>query len=99
VPRLFEQKITVTYKGKSLAVLFYGNRRNFFEEPARRKAQEAIDALGTNAFPFLLSNLQQRPGNGALYFKFYRAMPKWLQAKLRYPISGDDIKFITFDQA
>jgi hypothetical protein len=66
-------------------------------EPTRRAAQEAIDGVGTNAFPFLFQTLQHPRGSGAIYFKVYRVMPKQVQAKLPYPISGDDIRAITLD--
>src|SRR5437660_1433404 len=42
--------------------------------------------------PFLLSKLKEKRGNGAMYFNLYRAMPSQVQARLPYPISGDDIK-------
>jgi hypothetical protein len=87
----------VVYKGKTLEEWFYGSRKDFFVEPTRRAAQEAIDGVGTNAFPFLLYTLERTRGSGAMYFKIYRAMPKQVQAKLPYPISGDDIRAITLD--
>lgn len=87
-------KQTITYKDKSLDAWFHGSRRDFFTERTRQAAQDAIDSVGTNGFPFLLSKLKESRGNVALYFKLYRAMPAWLQMKLPYPISGDDIKAI-----
>ena len=83
--------------GKSLEAWFYGARTNFFYEPTRQAAQEAIDALGTNACPFLLANLKERRGNGALYCRLYRALPARLRTVLPYAISGDDIKAITLN--
>ena len=74
----------VQYNGKSVSEWFY-TRRGLAE------AGDAFRGLGTNAFPFLFSNLKRR-GNSALYFKLYRAMPGMIQAQLRYPISGDDIQ-------
>ncbi len=87
-------KSTVTYKNKPLDVWFYGSRTNFFREQTRRAAQEAFDALGTNACPFLLAKLETARGPGFLYFKLYRILPVWAQPRLPYPISGDDIKAI-----
>jgi hypothetical protein len=84
----------ITYQNKSLSKWFYGERTNFFYQSTREKADAAFKALGTNAFPFLLSNLEAR-GSSSLYFKLYRALPKAVQARLPYPISGDDIQFMT----
>jgi hypothetical protein len=86
---------TIIYRGKTLDAWFYGSRKDFFNEPTRKAAQEAIDGLGTNAFPFLFYTLKHSQGNNALYFKLYQAMPKQVQAKLPYPISGDDIRAMT----
>jgi hypothetical protein len=85
---------TITYKNKPLDVWFYGSRTNFFREQTRRAAQEAFDALGTNACPFLLAKLETARGNGPLYCKLYRILPVWARSRLPYPISGDDIKAI-----
>jgi hypothetical protein len=79
------------YKGKSLEAWFFESRKDFFSG----SRQEAIEALGTNALPFLLSVLKQSRGNGALYFKLYRAMPAQLQVRMPYPLSRDDIKAMT----
>jgi hypothetical protein len=87
----------IVYKGKPLDFWFYGTKKDFFNESTRRAAQDAIDDLGTNAVPFLLSKLKEKRGNGPFYFKFYRIMPSFIQGKLQYPISGDDIKAITLD--
>src|SRR5262245_37650567 len=64
----------VIYKGKPLSVWFYGSRTNFFSKKIREEAQTAFQAVGTNGFPFLLSNLSERHGNGGLYFRAYQAM-------------------------
>src|SRR5580693_6635596 len=48
---------TAVYKGKSLESWFYGSRKDFFAERTRKAAKEAVDGLGTNAFPFLLFTL------------------------------------------
>jgi hypothetical protein len=85
-------KNTITYKNKPLDAWFYGSRTNFFLGQTMRAAQEAFDALGTNASPFLLAKLETAHGNGPLYAKLYRILPLWAQSKLPYPISGDDIK-------
>jgi len=90
-------RTTIAYKGKPLTAWFYGARTNFFNQPTRQAAQDAIDALGTNACPFLLANLKERRGNGALYCRLYRALPARLRTVLPYAISGDDIKKITLD--
>ena len=87
-------KRTITYQNKPLDVWFYGSRTNFFREQTRRAAQEAFDALGTNACPFLLAKLRTARGTSALYFKLYQILPVWVQSRLPYPISGDDIKAI-----
>ena len=91
VPR----KPTITYKDKPLDTWFYGARTNFFHETTRQAAQDAIDALGTNACPFLLANLQAKCGNGALYCKLCRVVPAWLRTRLPYAISKDDLRAIT----
>jgi len=90
-------KETIMYKGKSLEAWFYGDRSKFFQESTTRTARDAFNALDTNAIPYLLSNLKRNRGNGALFFKFYRAMPAWIRSKLSYPISYDDIRAITLD--
>src|SRR5690348_2142822 len=63
------------YKGKSVEVWFYGSRTNFFNQDTIDAAEKAFNALGTNAFPFLLGNLKGHPGQGVLYFKTYQALP------------------------
>lgn len=88
-------RTAVTYKDKSLNAWFYGAGTNFFQETTRLAARKAIDALGTNACPFLIANLKAKRGNGALYFKLYRALSARLRTELPYPISGDDIQMIT----
>ncbi len=88
----------VTYKGKSLQAWFYGSRRDFFSGQTRGLAEGAFDAVGTNAFPFLLSNLKSARGCGRLYWKVYHIMPAWFQTRLPYPISGDDIKAIAVNE-
>lgn len=85
----------VLYKGKPLEKWFYGERDEFFQESTRTKAQEAINALGTNAFPFLLSNLKTRRGDQARYLKLYRILPRWIQIRIPTPLSGDDVRTIT----
>lgn len=87
----------MTYKNKPLETWFYGSRTNFFHEKTRAAAQEAFDSCGTNAVPFLLSKLNTAQGNGSLYFSLHRSLPDWVQSKLPYPISGDDIKAIALD--
>ncbi len=84
----------VLYHGKSIETLFYSSRTNF---PNREEMHVALLYLGTNAFPFLLANLKERRGDGVLYFKTYRALPAWIQRKLRYPILRDDIKTCSWD--
>jgi hypothetical protein len=88
-------KSTITYKNKPLDAWFYGSRTNFFHETTRRAAQEAFDALGTNACPFLLAKLRTARGNGVLYFKLYRILPLWFRSRLSSPVLSDDIKAIT----
>lgn len=75
----------VVYKGKTLEAWFYGSRRDFFGDRTRKPAQEAIDGLGTNAFPFLSNTLKHPKGSSGIYFKLYRAMPNQVQAKLPIP--------------
>jgi hypothetical protein len=87
-------KSTVTYKNKTLEAWFYGSRTNFFAERTRRAAQEAFDATGTNAGVFLLSKLKTAHGNNPLYCRLYGILPVWVQPRLPYAISGDDIKAI-----
>jgi hypothetical protein len=87
-------KSTVTYMNKPLEAWFYGARTNFFAERTRRAAQEAFDATGTNADAFLLSKLKTARGNNPLYCRLYGILPTWVQARLPYAISGDDIKAI-----
>ena len=83
----------VIYEGKSLERWFYGGRTNFLAEDKERLI--AFRAVGTNAFAFMLSNLRERRGNGLMYFKLYRRLPRWTQRRLPYPISEDDIKAIS----
>jgi hypothetical protein len=85
----------VLYKGKPLEKWFYGERDEFFQESTRTKAQEAINALGTNAFPFLLSNLKTKRGDQAGYLKLYRILPRWIQIRIPTPLSGDDVRTIS----
>jgi hypothetical protein len=82
----------VVYKGRTLASWFYGSRRDFFTDRTRKPAQEAINAVGTNALPFLFGTLEQPRGNNGIYFKLYHATPNLVQAKLPYPILSDDIR-------
>lgn len=89
------QRTAVTYQGRSLEYWFYGGRTNFFMERTRKQTQQAVSALGTNAFPFLVANLNRPVGSANLYFRFYQASPGWIQTRLRYPILDDDIKAIT----
>ena len=84
----------VTYAGKSLGSWFYSSRTDFFQESVRNAAQAAFDALGTNAVPFLLSQLQCNEGDGEFYFTFYKALPTPIRKRFHYPISGDDIRSI-----
>src|SRR5438874_1637134 len=55
---------SLLYKGKPLESWFYGARSNFFLEVTQESAQQALNALGTNSFPFLLSNLRGNTGDG-----------------------------------
>ncbi len=84
----------VNFKGKTLELWFYGTRNDFFKTRTREAAQGAIDALGTNALPFLFARLDEKRGNGFVYYKFYQAMLPFMRRKLPYPISGDDVKAI-----
>jgi hypothetical protein len=86
---------TLTYNGRSLDAWFYGSRTNFFHYQTGQAAQEALDALGTNAFPFLLTKLKGSRGNGPIYFRLYRSLPPQIQPHLPYPISSDDIKMVS----
>jgi hypothetical protein len=82
----------LVYKDKPIEAWFYGDRTDFFTKDTEDTAKEAIRALGTNAFPFLLSTLEKNQGVPIVYFKFYRAMPHRLQTHLLYPIVSDDIR-------
>jgi hypothetical protein len=84
------------YKGKPIESWFYGARTNFFYKSTQDEAKEALDAVGTEAFPFLLSNLNGDHGQWTRYFQMYRALPKRVQNYLPYPILSDDIKSITW---
>jgi len=86
----------VSYKDKPISKWFYGERRDFLLKSTRERAEEAINALGTNALPFLVRNLN-RSGNSSLYFNFYRALPTRIQARLQYPISGDDVHYFSLN--
>lgn len=85
-------KSTVNYKGKSLDVWFYGARTNFFSAQARVARRQALEGVGTNAFPFLLSKLQRPGGNGAIYCMLYSKLPGWIQARLPGALWPDDIR-------
>jgi len=86
-------KSEVQYNAKSLSHWFFSQRRDFLYEAREKKADEAFKASGTNGFAFLISMLNKR-GNSSLYFKLYRAMPRPIQSRLQYPISGDDIRMM-----
>jgi hypothetical protein len=86
---------TVRYKGKPLEVWFYGSRTNFYADSTSTAATEAFKAVGTNAFPFLVSNLKYNHGNSVLYEKMHRHLPPLISTRLPYPISDDDIKVKT----
>jgi hypothetical protein len=88
-------KSGVTYEGKSLEQWFYGGRTNFLVDDKERV--NALKAVGTNAFEFLLSNLRERRGNSLVYFKLHGMLPRWTQRRLPYPISEDDIKAISIN--
>jgi hypothetical protein len=85
----------VTYEGKSLEQWFYGGRTNFLTDDKERV--NALKAMGTNAFAFLISNLRERRGNSLVYFKIYKILPRWTQRRLPYPISEDDIRAISIN--
>ena len=85
-----------TYKDKPISKWFCDQRKDFFVKATRDEADIAIKALGTNALPFLLSNLKNR-GSTVLYFRLYGAVPSRVQAWLPYPILGDDMKMITLN--
>ena len=84
------------YKGKPFEAWFYASKTNFFQQDTRAAAQEAHNALGTNAFPFLLGNLIQNRGSGVLYIKAYRSLPARVQSWLPFPILSDDIRSVTW---
>jgi len=84
------------YKGKPLESWFYGARTNFFYKDTQDAAKEAFNAIGTEAFPFLLSNLKENQGAGTTYFQLYRALPQQVQKHLPHPILSDDIRSITW---
>jgi hypothetical protein len=90
-------KSTVTYKNQPLEAWFYGSRTNFFSFNNIVAAQEAFDATGTNAGAFLLLKLKTARGNNPLYCRLYRILPVWVQSRLPYAISGDDIRAMALD--
>ena len=55
---------SLTYKNRPLDAWFNGSRTDFFHGATRQAAQEAFDALGTNAGPFLLTKLRTACGDG-----------------------------------
>jgi hypothetical protein len=85
---------SVLFGGKSLDTWFYGSRNDFFSERVRDSAQEALNAVGTNAFPFLLAKLKAGQGTPAPYNRAYANMPHWLKAHLPYPLYSDDIRMV-----
>jgi len=85
-----------TYKDKPVSKWFCDQRKDFLSKTTRDAADDAFNALGTNALPFLLSNLKNR-GSTVLYFRLYGAVPSRVQAWLPYPILGDDMKMITLN--
>lgn len=88
----------VTYKGKSVSRWFYGKRSDFFTQSQMDEANRAFKALGTNALPFLFSNLSKHESPfGSLYFSLYRFLPRPIQPLIPYPISVDDIQSITLE--
>lgn len=91
--RVYQGESSLTYKGRPLKTWFYGANGTFFSIPTRSAAQQAINALGTNAFPFLLFTLKEKGGDGGVYAKVYRALPDLVKRRLPYPVSGDDVAF------
>jgi hypothetical protein len=89
--------VSLTYKGQPPEAWFYANRTGFFSESARKSRQKAIDELGTNAFPSLLSVLTEERGSGTIYFRVHRSLPRFAQSKLPYALLGDDIKLVALD--
>jgi hypothetical protein len=85
------KEAVVLYQGKPLEAWFFGSRTNFFSSNTRA---EAIQALGTNAFPFLLTKIKDPEGSTALYAKAYESMPGWFKSRFLYPISNDDTRAI-----
>lgn len=85
------------FRGKSLGTWFYGSRTDFFSQRLRDSTQEALNGVGTNAFPFLVSVLKAPRGTPMAYNKAYRVMPRWMKSRLAYPLSNDDIRAVTFD--
>ena len=55
-----ESRKDITYKNKPLSKWFCDQRKDFFSKRTRDTADDAFKALGTNALPFLLSNLKNR---------------------------------------
>jgi hypothetical protein len=85
----------ITYQNQSLAQWFYAGRTNFHLEKTSNEADVAFQAVGTNALPFLLANLEAR-GDSALYFRLYGSAPRRIQSVLHYPISAEDIQMRVF---
>ncbi len=88
---------SVIFRGKPLDAWFYGSRNDFFLKRVRDSAQEALNSVGTNAFPFLLAKLAAGQGTPAPYNRAYATMPHWLTTHLPYPLYSDDIRMICLD--
>jgi hypothetical protein len=86
----FRDKHEVLYDGKTLSQWFFGKRRDFLHQSREQQADQAFKVAGTNGIAFLIGMLKE-PGDSTSYFKLFRMMPRPLQARLRYPISSDDI--------
>ena len=86
-------KHEVLYNGKTLSQWFFGQRRDFLHQSREQQADQAFTAAGTNGIAFLIGMLKER-GDSSWYIKLFRMMPRPIQARLRFPISTDDIHMV-----
>lgn len=93
--RRVRERYNPTYGGKTASEWFFGKRTAFRREAQMRQAEAAFRGLGTNAFPFLVSQLKQRESwMNPLYFQAYPRLPNFLRTRAPLPISRSDIQFM-----
>lgn len=87
-----------TFGSKTASEWFFGgpDRTQFRSERHMNRAKAAFQVMGTNALPFLFSQLKQRESLiNSVYFKVYPALPAFLRTRAPLPVARSDIQFMT----